>query len=198
MGWGRTQRIVHRDVAVGDPKLASMKSTPFDPVALDVAALAAAGASVSACWPLNDLTRLHEDEAPEPGAPAGEIHCDARGELMAEPGAAPQVWLHLDIRAGLWRTCQRCLRPVQMPMHVRRALRFVAGEEAAAALDAESDDDVLALERHIDLRVLAEDELLLSLPLVPLHESCAGLAVTDSQAEFVSPFAVLAGLKRTP
>ncbi len=50
---------------------------------------------------------------------------------------------------------------------------FVAGgEEAAAALDAESDDDVLALESSLDLHALVEDELLLALPLVPRHDEC--------------------------
>ena len=59
-----------------------------------------------------------------------------------------------------------------LPLGVDRRLFFVAGEDAAAALDTESDDDVLALEPFLDLRGLVEDELLLALPLVPRHEVC--------------------------
>ena len=57
-------------------------------------------------------------------------------------------------------------------LHIEKALRFVHGEDAAAELDADSDDDVLASSRSLDLRALIEDELLLALPLVPRHEAC--------------------------
>ena len=55
---------------------------------------------------------------------------------------------------------------------VERRFLFVAGEDAAAALDAESEDDVLALEPGARPAELVEDELLLALPLVPRHEVC--------------------------
>ena len=49
-----------------------------------------------------------------------------------------------------------------MPLRVDRRFFFVAGEDAAASLDAESDDDVLTLEPALDLKSLVEDELLLA------------------------------------
>ena len=55
---------------------------------------------------------------------------------------------------------------------VERRIRFVDGEDAGGALDADSDDDVLALTPALDLHELVEDELLLALPLVPRHEVC--------------------------
>ncbi|MFZ2989514.1 YceD family protein, partial [Ideonella sp.] len=97
--------------------------------------------------------------------------------------------------------CQRCLGPVGTEMALDRWVRFVSDEESAAALDAESEDDVLALERWMDLRELIEDELLLALPLVPRHQVCPAPLPLPSDADVEespapNPFAVLAKLKR--
>jgi uncharacterized protein len=83
---------------------------------------------------------------------------------------------------------------------VSRRFRFVAGEAAAAQLDAESEDDVLALTRDFDLQELVEDELLLALPIVPMHAECPEplpRSETDHKRDAVpNPFAVLASLRR--
>ena len=98
--------------------------------------------------------------------------------------------------------CQRCLAPVSTPASVDRWIRFVTGEAQAEALDAESEDDVLALPRWLDLAELVEDELLLALPIVPRHETCPAplpmpaQPVEDEEGEArPNPFAVLAQLK---
>jgi uncharacterized protein len=75
------------------------------------------------------------------------------------------------------------------------------GRPAAAELDADHEDDVLALNRSLDLRSLVEDELLLALPLVPRHDVCPEpLPLVDddenAEPERANPFAVLAALKR--
>ncbi len=59
-------------------------------------------------------------------------------------------------------------------LEAERSIFFVEGEDAAAALDAESEDDVLALTPALDLEALIEDELLLALPLIPRHERLPG------------------------
>jgi uncharacterized protein len=88
-----------------------------------------------------------------------------------------------------------------VPLHVGRRFFFVPGEEAAAALDEDSEDDVLALTPSFDLHVLVEDELLLALPIVPRHDVCpvpVPLVFEDdgSAAEPADhPFAALAALK---
>jgi uncharacterized protein len=91
-----------------------------------------------------------------------------------------------------------------VPVETERSFLFVRGEEAAERLDAESEDDVLALTRALDLYELVEDELLLALPLVPHHETClrplpmsAGeLEEGADDDEAAHPFAGLAALKR--
>lgn len=184
-----------------------MKPREFDPLRLDVAALAEQGASLDGTWPLSSLQRLAasaHNEAPPKGGDV--VTWSARGERRVRVGAPAEVWLHLHAGACVELECQRCLGPVATALEVDRALRFVQGEDQAAALDAESEDDVLALSRWLDLRELVEDELLLALPLVPRHEVCpqplplAGLAgeavLPDGQEERPNPFAVLQELKK--
>lgn len=178
-----------------------MKSKSIDPRRLDVAALAADHAELAGAWPLRELARLAEsaliDETPD-----AQVHWQAAGELRPLPGGVAEVWLHLKAEVDLALSCQRCLGPVHDTVRVDRALRFVADEQQAAALDAELEDDVLSLERVLDLAELIEDELLLALPLVPRHDECpVPLPLTEDPApeqERPNPFAVLAQLKTKP
>lgn len=176
-----------------------MKARDFDPSKLDVEALAKAGASLDGTWPVAELERLAASAVP--GAAAGAVSWQAHGEHRAVRGGEPQIWLHLKADTQVMLECQRCLRPVSADVHAERSFLFVQGESAAAELDADSEDDVLALTRSLDLQALVEDELLLELPLVPRHEVCPEpLQVLDEEPEDVeekpNPFAVLASLKR--
>jgi uncharacterized protein len=99
------------------------------------------------------------------------------------------------------------LGPVQTLVEVDTWLRFVSDEAQAAALDAELEEDVLALEREQDALELVEDELLLALPLVPRHEECPQplplpAEDLDDEADAApakpNPFAALAQLKKKP
>ena len=177
-----------------------MKSRSADPRRLDVQAFAKDAEQLEGGWPLASLERLvgsaHPDVPPE-----GEVHWCVRGESRPVRGGAPQAWLHLRATASLALACQRCLGPVRAALDVDRSFLFVAGESAAEQLDADQEDDVLALTRSLDLRDLVEDELLLALPLVPWHEVCPQpLAVPCNSPEDAEdqphPFAVLAALKR--
>lgn len=176
-----------------------MKARDFDPSKLDVEALAKAGASLDGTWPVAELERLAASAVP--GTAAGAVSWQAHGEHRAVRGGEPQIWLHLKADTQVMLECQRCLRPVSADVHAERSFLFVQGESAAAELDADSEDDVLALTRSLDLQALVEDELLLELPLVPRHEVCPEpLQVLDEEPEDVeekpNPFAVLASLKR--
>lgn len=182
-----------------------MKSREFNPLRLDVGAFAEAGAELSGRWPLTDLERLAASAAADATPrPDEAVTWAVRGESRRRSGAAPELRLHLEAGALLRLECRRCLRPVETPLALAQTLRFVAGEEQAAALDAESDEDVLALSRALDLRELIEDELLLALPLAPHHAVCerplptATLAEPpdDAVPERPNPFAALAALKK--
>lgn len=177
-----------------------MKAKPIDPLRLDVAALAADGAELTGQWPLAQLGRLADSALPDE-TPEAAVQWHVRGELRPVSGGQAEVWLHLQAEVSLALCCQRCLGPVAETVVLDRALRFVSDEQQAAALDAELEDDVLALERVLDLRELVEDELLLALPLVPRHEVCPEpLPVPDDdlpeEAQAPHPFAALAQLRK--
>lgn len=174
-------------------------TTKQDPRKLDMARLASQGQLLEGRWPLAVLPRLAG--AHLPALPAAEVHWRAEGELRPVLGGEAEIWLHLQATGTVAMSCQRCLAPVQVPLAVDRWIRFVRGEQQAAELDADSEDDVLALPRWLDLAELVEDELLLALPVVPRHEICPAPLPQATGDEVVeegraNPFAVLAGLKR--
>jgi len=70
--------------------------------------------------------------------------------------------------------CARCLEPVTLAaIAAKTRFRFAASEEQAAREDRdEVDCDVIAHDRHLDLGVLVEDEVLLALPMLATHDHC--------------------------
>jgi uncharacterized protein len=179
-----------------------MKERSFDANRLDVEAFAAQGATLQGQWPLSAMDRLLDCCHPDwTELNRTCVTWRAQGELRRPRAADPQAWLHLDVATRLALVCQRCLGPVGTALRIEKALRFVAGEDVAAELDADSDDDVLALSRSLDLQSLVEDELLLALPLVPRHDECPPGYREHAPAESLpddkpNPFAVLSTLKR--
>lgn len=179
-----------------------MKPRVHDPLRLDLAALVAEGAALEGHWAGEQLPRLSASTTPPQDIPPAEVAWRAQGRRVPVTGGEPELWLHVVAQVPVWLTCQRCLRPFELPIEIDRQLRFVRDEAEAEALDAELDDDVLALPRALDLRELIEDELLLALPLVPRHDTCpaplnfsAGEAVDSAVQERANPFAALQALK---
>jgi len=180
-----------------------MSSRDFDPFRLDVAAFAKAAGELEGRWPLLQFERLTESAVADAlPADGGAVAWRARGEARAMRSVETQVWLHVGATTRVPLECQRCLKAVDVPLSIERSFLFVHGEDAAARLDTDSEDDVLALTRALDLRELIEDELLLALPIVPRHEVCPLplLAPDDAGERFdekPNPFAALAALKRS-
>lgn len=182
--------------------------TVWSPDRLDVRAFAQAGATLQADDPIAHFERLQAEAHLEDGAPAlGSVSWQARGEMRpGASGGAAAVWLHLQASAAVPLTCQRCLGPVETPLLVDRWFRFVADEAAAAAEDDDCEEDLLALEPRPRLYEVLEDELLMELPLVPLHDTCPVPVVMhasdpmvdlgESEPERKNPFAELAKLKK--
>lgn len=131
---------------------------------------------------------------------------ESAGELAkANSQIKPQVWLHVAAQMHLPQTCQRCLGEVSTLLEVERSYRFVADEATAEAEDDECDEDLLAISREFNLLELIEDELLMALPQVPMHDVCPvspKMAAVDEDFEAEggagkpNPFAVLAALKK--
>ncbi|MDB5743224.1 MAG: hypothetical protein JWR68_1539 [Polaromonas sp.] len=157
---------------------------------------------------LQNLERLAQEA--QALTPDSAVSWQARAELRPGSGAEDDVWLHLLAKTSVPLTCQRCMGTVATVLEVDQWYRFVATEDIAMAEDDESEEDLLVMEPHFDLVAVLEDELLMALPLVPMHEECpvapvfqAGdeaLAGPDSgktaKDEKPNPFAVLAQLKK--
>jgi uncharacterized protein len=178
------------------------RARSVDPRRLDLAAFAEAGATLEGDEPQSAFTRLSEGTLAAADTPPAAVRWQAAGALRPVAGGPPEVWLHLHAQTVVMLECQRCLQPLALPVEVDRRFRFAAGEDEAARLDEESEDDVLALSHAFDLPALIEDELILALPLVPRHDVCPEplpMAPADTaEEEAAHPFAALAALKRTP
>lgn len=134
-----------------------------------------------------DLPRLAAEVLP--GA-------DFKVEWQAK-GESPDL-LMLSLQSKVHMKCQRCLNPMQESVDVSYRFQFVKDEMAAQAYDEESDEmDALVHSRQFDLQELIEDEMLMTLPLVSLHEVCpeAGAVAFLPKDEKSNPFALLKNLK---
>ena len=196
-----------------------MSSPALDPLRLHVANFAADAQEAEGDWAIAELPRLADSECPSDAGSPLKAKADApklpprsasdltrrvrwRAVGSTRPvGGEQQVWLHLLADADVILQCQRCLLPLDEAVHVDRHFRFVADEDAAAALDDEIEDEVLALPKTLNLRDLVEDEMLLALPLVPRHEVCPEtipmqFGDVEEVEEKANPFASLALLRK--
>ncbi|MEY5101058.1 MAG: hypothetical protein RJA36_3777 [Pseudomonadota bacterium] len=187
-------------------------STTTPPTAIDLRSLAQKDETLSGRAPLSAFARLSEG-LPEFAAALAPVAWSARaqwrqplGTLAVEAASAvmaePQLWLQLQVSAEVPQTCQRCLSPYVQAVEVDRWFRFVATEAIALAEDDDSEEDLLVLEPRFDLLALVEDELLMELPLVPMHDECpeaprmsTGELPESEPQDKPNPFAALAALK---
>ncbi len=104
--------------------------------------------------------------------------------------------------AALEQSCQRCLQPVSVIIDHEHTVVWVADEAELARLDALDDESAdpdweflpMPVPPRVETLALVEDELILALPIVPLHEVCALPKAATEQVED-HPFAALAQLK---
>jgi uncharacterized protein len=177
-------------------------SKNLQPQRLNMPAFAQDGVPLIEITPLSDLERLaHELHGLEPDS---VVNWRATGELRPRTGAEDDVWLHLEAKATVPLTCQRCMGAVATALEVEQWYRFVADEDIAMAEDDQSEEDLLVMTPQFDLLAVLEDELLMALPLVPMHETCPVVPVFSAgEAELAQPdeeqphpFAALAQLKK--
>jgi len=168
----------------------------WDPARLDVRAFAKATGRLSGHLPLTEMPRLFAEQ------PAGDdlvkpVHWQFQAELKNTDGLNEQIWMHLQAQASPRLICQRCLNPLTCLVQVDRRFRFVADEATALAEDEESEEDLLVISKTFNAFEWIEDELILDLPLIPLHQACPQpLPMATEELEKPHPFASLAALKK--
>ena len=162
---------------------------------LDVDRLSRGEAEIDVDVPLAELPRL---QSRIPGI-GGSVRGSA---CFAQRSGFAVVELSLTGKATL--QCQRCMQAMELPLDSTTHVALILAEADAAEVPEEL-EPVLAREGRISAGELVEEEMLLALPIVPLHEELSECAVsrsapllTEETAEHVTqrPFAGLADLLR--
>ncbi len=84
--------------------------------------------------------------------------------------------LHCTVKGDMEVECQRCLKPVGVAVNGDRLLYLAASDADADRLEtalADEDIEVIVASQSLDLAGVVEDEVLLSLPIVPMHADCS-------------------------
>ncbi len=109
-----------------------------------------------------------------------------------------------DAKVSVTLECQRCGKPFAHHVYTQYCFSPIVKDEQAEALPEAYESIQVNEFGEIDLLALVEDEIILSLPVVPVHDSehCevseADMVFGElpDEAQKPNPFAVLASLKR--
>ncbi len=152
------------------------------PEHVDVARLAARSARIHSVTPVSAMARL------------AELLVDAKGNVDADLRFSERQWIDGEASATVRVTCQRCLEPMSVALNARIRLAVDADDASLP----EGREAVMSDNGGVSPLALVEDELILALPIVPMHaegECSMRLAENPAPAERESPFAVLQQLK---
>jgi uncharacterized protein len=111
------------------------------------------------------------------------------------------AWLNATgtITARLILQCQRCLEAMTLEVHNTIHVAIVNTQQQVELLP-DNIEPFLAVDKKISVNTLIAEELLLSLPLSPLHEEAECPAVHEirtHRSHRESPFAVLKDIKKS-
>lgn len=141
------------------------------------------------------LTRLRDVTIPE-----GELHVI----LACEQDEQGLVVLHCQLDTELQVVCQRCNQPFRIRVE-RNVDYFPVSNDAERDLPEYYEAALVDEQGEINFLELVEDELLLALPIVPMHDEsgCQRSAsdmsfgtIDDTEEARPNPFSVLEKLKK--
>ena len=95
----------------------------------------------------------------------GALFCRVVGRV----GQRGSLSLQVSISGEVGLTCQRCLGSMPYAVGLERTLYLARNEAELERLDALPDSDAIQAGERLSLVELVEDEVLLSLPLAPMH-----------------------------
>ncbi len=161
---------------------------------LEVDRLSEAEADIDFAVPLAELPRLRAQLASVSGEVRGRVHFRRMAGI-----AVAELTLH----GTAHLVCQRCLEALDVGVEAATRVGLIATEADAGRVPEEL-EPVLAPEGRISVGEIVEEELLLTLPIVPLHSQAEGgvcvvadassLATAERAEEVQRPFAQLAEL----
>jgi|FrelakmetLWP11LW_1041352.scaffolds.fasta_scaffold27884_2 uncharacterized protein len=111
-------------------------------------------------------------------------------ELIGNSKQFRQPCLQLHIKTNLPVICQRCLD--NMTVHLDLSFDYLISNADIDEFDDDDQVDWLEANNEMNLLDLIEDELLLAMPIAPVHEkNCSKLSMQSGEKP--NPFAVLKG-----
>ncbi|HEX7682086.1 MAG TPA: DUF177 domain-containing protein [Trinickia sp.] len=166
----------------------------IDPHAFDVFEFARSGRQAAGAVRVSQMPRMLAEVPPE--APdrdtlfTWQVEGSTQPELQDDGAEAAQPYLRLALHGAAWLECQRCLTPYEQGFDIEATYRLVETEAQAEEFSLDEDEiEVIVGSRQFDLVELIEEELLLSLPLVPKHDVCPQVhesLVSGAAGEFAS------------
>ncbi|QWD60524.1 DUF177 domain-containing protein [Polynucleobacter sp. MWH-UH35A] len=122
------------------------------------------------------------------------------------PGSEPHQILELGLKGRLHLVCLRCLQDCAVDLDEKRRFILVLTDAEADDYSIEDEEqEPLVVSQHFNLLEAIEDEVLLSLPLIPKHPDgfCEPHASTfgdgadeDAEVERENPFNILKNMKK--
>ena len=109
----------------------------------------------------------------------------------------------IDAKLTLEQTCQRCFKPFVTEVHVMNKFSPVKSDAQAETLPEHYEPVLMNEFGEVDILALLEDEIILSLPIAPVHDS-KHCEVSEADMVFgkiptenekTNPFAILVSLK---
>jgi uncharacterized protein len=190
-----------------NPVLPSL-TLPTDPKALrSVDLLVPQTYSGSGFLALDDLPRVALEAATR--SPDDGFEWAVQTFFDGVVGGEPRLKMNLSLKGRMHLICQRCMQPCLVQIEESRQFVFLANETLADAFPMEDDAlEPLVASSQFDLLGTIEDEILLSLPLIPKHPegaceaSSLGSGTDDplSQGEALkkpdNPFNILKNMKK--
>jgi len=171
------------------------------PASIDPIQLAERGARLTGTLPLKSMPRLVQACLDS----SGDVHVDLSFDRSEGEGLYE---MRGDLSVKLRVVCQRCLDEMDFELEASPRLMFMRPGDNPALPELEA--DVMVVDKPLLLSSVVEDELLLAMPMVPLHDlnKCpgkvyvAGAASPAKESERAgkvkkNPFSVLSELKRT-
>lgn len=169
------------------------------PKEINILSLADHGAQMAGIVDIADMSRL------EPALVGSEHKAEVTLEFGIDVEKLRYMKGHIKAKLGL--ICQRCLKPIDYFIDDELALSPVFNENEANQLPSCYEPVMIGDHETQSLTALIEDELILRMPIVALHENqdCAPWHTNNAQAIALDtedatnhPFAGLADLKSLP
>jgi uncharacterized protein len=158
------------------------------PAVIDPVLLADRGTRLTGKVPMKGMSRLAEHCLDERGEASVDLDFRRDGELREMVG---------EVRARFRVRCQRCLEAMELEVEARLGAILLRPGERADLVESEA--DTLVADKPVSLSELVEDELILAMPMFPVHApgKCPAGAAGDALSGKKNPFSVLQGMRKT-